>query len=214
MGEATWPLQQLTFARSLPSPRCTAWALWRTHGCRRGPTRGRSSRFCCQPPEPGFTYSCAPSTRTIRSAATTGGSLRRTTPFCSGSCFSSQGCTAPFFSPCWGEDRSRGPDRSVPRLTPILLGVLFIAIGNVLPRVKPNVAIGIRTSRTLRDRSAWLRVNRVAGYVSVALGIAVLLAGLLIPRGPFMAGSIGAAGIAAIVALAAMTRTRTHESAK
>ena len=102
----------------------------------------------------------------------------------------------------------------VPRLTPILLGVLFIAIGNVLPRVKPNVAIGIRTSRTLRDRSAWLRVNRVAGYVSVALGIAVLLAGLLIPRGPFMAGSIGAAGIAAIVALAAMTRTRTHESAK
>jgi hypothetical protein len=34
-----------------------------------------------------------------------------------------------------------------------------MAIGNLLPRVRPNVAIGIRTSRTLRDRDAWLRAK-------------------------------------------------------
>src|SRR6266513_565511 len=43
----------------------------------------------------------------------------------------------------------------VPRLAPVLLGAALMAIGNLLPRVRPNVAIGIRTSRTLRDRGAW-----------------------------------------------------------
>src|SRR5579864_473087 len=64
----------------------------------------------------------------------------------------------------------------VPRLAPALLGVALMAIGNLLPRTRPNSAIGIRTTRTLRSRDAWLRVNRRAGYVTVALGFAILMA--------------------------------------
>jgi uncharacterized membrane protein len=102
----------------------------------------------------------------------------------------------------------------VPRLTPILLGLLLISVGNLLPRVKPNLAIGIRTSRTLTDRPAWLRVNRVAGYVAVALGAVVVAAGLLMPRGPLVAGTIGVAGMVAIVIIAAATQRLTHASAE
>src|SRR5206468_7822332 len=91
----------------------------------------------------------------------------------------------------------------VPRLAPILLGTGLIAIGNLLPRVKPNVAIGIRTSRTLRDRDAWLRVNRRAGYVTVALGFAIVVAALLVPPGPHVAALVGGSGILAVVMLIA-----------
>src|ERR1700730_2172771 len=93
----------------------------------------------------------------------------------------------------------------VPRLAPVLLGAGLMTIGNLLPRVRPNVAIGIRTSRTLRDRDAWLRANRTAGYVTVALGFAIVGAALLVPPGPRVAAIVGGIGILAMVMLVAWT---------
>jgi uncharacterized membrane protein len=42
-----------------------------------------------------------------------------------------------------------------PRLVVVLFGSVFIVIGNLLPRTRPNLALGIRTSRTLSDRPFW-----------------------------------------------------------
>ena len=64
-----------------------------------------------------------------------------------------------------------------PRLVVILLGLLFVGIGNLLPRTRPNLVIGIRTSRTLADRGLWMHTHRVGGYVAVGLGIVIVLAG-------------------------------------
>ena len=36
------------------------------------------------------------------------------------------------------------------RVVVVLLGVVLVAIGNLLPRTRPNVAVGVRTARTLR----------------------------------------------------------------
>ena len=99
----------------------------------------------------------------------------------------------------------------VPRLAPVLLGAALMAIGNLLPRVRPNVAIGIRTSRTLRDRGAWLRVNRRAGYVTVALGFTIVVAALLVPPGPHVAAVVGGSGILAIVMLIAWIWRDTYD---
>jgi hypothetical protein len=74
------------------------------------------------------------------------------------------------------------------RLVPILVGVALIAIGNLLPRMKPNVVIGIRTSRTLADQVAWSQTNRVAGYVAVALGAALIVVGALMSPDPRQTG--------------------------
>lgn len=98
----------------------------------------------------------------------------------------------------------------VPRLAPVLLGAGLMAIGNLLPRVRPNVAIGIRTSRTLRDRDAWLRVNRTAGYVAVALGAVIVATGVLVPPGPGVAAVVGGAGMLALVILVAWTWRDAH----
>ncbi len=93
----------------------------------------------------------------------------------------------------------------VPRLAPILLGSGLMAIGNLLPRVRPNVAIGIRTAKTLGDRDAWLRANRIAGYVAVALGFGIVVAALTVPPGPRVAAVVGSIGLAALVVLVAWT---------
>lgn len=93
----------------------------------------------------------------------------------------------------------------VPRLAPIVLGIGLMAIGNLLPRVRPNVAIGIRTSRTLGDRDAWLRANRIAGYVAVALGFGIVIAALVVPPGPAVAVAVGSIGMTAFVLLIAWT---------
>jgi uncharacterized membrane protein len=69
--------------------------------------------------------------------------------------------------------------RIAARAVPLMLGLTLIVIGNLLPRLRPNIVIGIRTSRTLSDRGAWARANRIAGYAAVGAGTSFLLAGLL-----------------------------------
>src|SRR5262245_24236753 len=81
------------------------------------------------------------------------------------------------------------------RLVVVCLGVAFVAIGNVLPRTRPNVVIGIRTSRTMATRDAWIRMHRAAGYVAVGLGAVVIGSGALAPGSTIPAGIVAAAGI-------------------
>jgi hypothetical protein len=86
------------------------------------------------------------------------------------------------------------------RIVPVLLGLTMIAIGNLLPRTRPNLAIGIRTSRTLADRTQWVHTHRIAGYAVVVLGVVILVAALAVPppMGPAMilvAGPAAALGI-------------------
>ena len=50
-------------------------------------------------------------------------------------------------------------------------GIALAVIGNVVPRLGPNLALGIRTGRTLSDRRSWMATHRVAGYAGVAVGL-------------------------------------------
>lgn len=53
----------------------------------------------------------------------------------------------------------------------ILLGVVFVVLGNYLPKVKQNNVMGIRVSWTLNSRENWRKTNRLAGFVFVICGI-------------------------------------------
>jgi putative oxidoreductase len=64
-----------------------------------------------------------------------------------------------------------------PRAVVVLFGLFVIAIGDALPRTRPNYFFGIRTARTLDDRQFWIRLHRVAGYLAVAAGAAIAIAG-------------------------------------
>lgn len=92
------------------------------------------------------------------------------------------------------------------RLIVVCLGLTVIAIGNVLPRTRPNIVIGIRTSRTMATRDAWIRMHRAAGYVAVGIGAVVVVSGAVAP-GQAIPSVILAAGAIGLAALALQHRT-------
>ncbi len=59
-------------------------------------------------------------------------------------------------------------------LVMLLLGVMFIAIGNGLPKCKQNHTLGVRLPWTLQDPENWRRTHRVAGWSMSVAGVLVL----------------------------------------
>ena len=85
------------------------------------------------------------------------------------------------------------------RVVVAMLGLTMIAIGNLLPRTRPNIAFGVRTKRTLSNAHLWQQVHRMGGYVTVGLGAAILVAGFVVSNNA-AAGLVPLfAGIAAAV---------------
>ena len=66
-------------------------------------------------------------------------------------------------------------------VTLLLMGVMFVVIGNYLPKCKQNHTIGIRIPWTLNDEENWNATHRVGGRIWVAGGI-LLLAGCALPE--------------------------------
>jgi uncharacterized membrane protein len=60
---------------------------------------------------------------------------------------------------------------SLSRLTPILVGALFVALGNLMPRFRSNFFLGIRTPWTLSSEQVWMKTHRVGGYLMVVAGL-------------------------------------------
>jgi uncharacterized membrane protein len=96
------------------------------------------------------------------------------------------------------------------RIVPVLLGAFLIGIGNLLPRTRPNLAIGISTSGTRSDRALWMRIHRVAGYLVVALGFLILVGGIAVPApaGPRMGRLVEPAALFGVPALVLYSRRK------
>lgn len=67
----------------------------------------------------------------------------------------------------------------VETLLPILLGLVFVAVGNYLPKCKQNYTVGIKIPWTLASEENWNRTHRLAGYIWVAGGVLMMLAGFI-----------------------------------
>ena len=64
-------------------------------------------------------------------------------------------------------------------LSQILMGLLLLILGNYLPKTRQNYTIGIKLPWTLDNEENWNRTHRLAGFVWVIGGLAILLAALL-----------------------------------
>ena len=60
----------------------------------------------------------------------------------------------------------------------LLLGLMFIMIGNYLPKARQNYTIGIRIPWTLANEENWNRTHRLAGYLWMICGILMILISL------------------------------------
>ena len=80
------------------------------------------------------------------------------------------------------------PGASMARVVWIVLGAFYVALGLVLPRIKRNALMGIRTPWTLTSDENWARTQRVGSYAMAGGGVLAALFGALGgPRGGVVA---------------------------
>lgn len=99
------------------------------------------------------------------------------------------------------------PGASIARVLWIFLGAFYVALGLVLPRLKRNALMGIRTPWTLTSDENWARTQRVGGYAMVGSGVIAALCGTLggttggaIAIGALLAGALVPAGYSLVLA--------------
>ncbi|RAS72856.1 SdpI family protein [Priestia endophytica] len=66
---------------------------------------------------------------------------------------------------------SLGYNLNVTTITPILVGILFIILGNYMQTVKPNFFIGIRTAWTLSNEQVWRKTHRLGSKLFILGGL-------------------------------------------
>ena len=72
-----------------------------------------------------------------------------------------------------------GADLQMVTLAQLLVGLLFVFIGNYLPKCRQNAMIGIRFPWTLSDVDNWNFTHRVAGRVWMVCGMVMLAAAFM-----------------------------------
>ena len=60
----------------------------------------------------------------------------------------------------------------------VLMGIMFILLGNLFPKLPSSFFIGIRTPWTLSSEEVWRKTHRIGGYAFVAGGVFFILAGV------------------------------------
>ena len=64
---------------------------------------------------------------------------------------------------------------SITKIASVFVGLLFIAIGNYLPKCKQNYTVGIKVPWTLNSIENWNRTHRFAGKLWILAGITFIV---------------------------------------
>ena len=70
--------------------------------------------------------------------------------------------------------KTANPDLSI-NILMLLIGFMFIALGNLMPKVPKNFFIGIRTPWTIASDEVWTRTHRKGGIAFVISGVLISL---------------------------------------
>ena len=64
-----------------------------------------------------------------------------------------------------------GYEIAIERIVPAFVGLLFIIVGNYLPKSKQNYTVGIKLPWTLNNDTNWNKTHRLAGYLWIIGGV-------------------------------------------
>ena len=82
---------------------------------------------------------------------------------------------------------------------PLAVGATLILIGNQFGKIRPNWFVGFRTPWTLSSKVAWARTHRAAGWLLMATGLLMMIAGALraswLLVATIAASAVGVAGL-------------------
>ena len=80
--------------------------------------------------------------------------------------------------------------KSGPTLVTTFLAIVFIVIGNYLPKIQRNPTVGIRIPWTLSDDKNWYKTHRMAGKLWVIGGLIILLESFIQVALPYVMGVV------------------------
>lgn len=84
-------------------------------------------------------------------------------------------------------------------VTNVLLGIVFIVLGNFMPKTRNNSTVGLRTVWSMENDKTWAESNRLGGIVLIVAGVLTIIetiiiggiASTLIMLGILVAATIG-----------------------
>lgn len=71
--------------------------------------------------------------------------------------------------------KALGADIPIQVIAPVLVGVVFVVIGNYSPKTKQNPVAGVRLPWTLESEDNWRRTHRFAGYLWMIGGFVLIV---------------------------------------
>ena len=93
----------------------------------------------------------------------------------------------------------RGVHAPIGVWVPLLVGALFVIIGNLLGKVRPNWFVGIRTPWTLSSKAAWMGTHRAGRWVFITLGVLMMSCSVL--RSVWVVWTMGVVGVTGVLGL-------------
>jgi uncharacterized membrane protein len=60
----------------------------------------------------------------------------------------------------------------------LAMGVLFLVLGNVMGKIRPNWFVGVRTPWTLSSKLSWTKTHRLAGWLFILMGLFAIVWGI------------------------------------
>ena len=88
------------------------------------------------------------------------------------------------------------------KVSVILMGIIFIVLGNFMTKTRINSAVGVRVSWSMYNDNTWRRSNRFGAYAFIIAGIVTIIMAVILKNsfGAAMA-TVGAVILAALVTL-------------
>ena len=59
------------------------------------------------------------------------------------------------------------------------VGIIFIVIGNVMPKLKKNSVLGFRTKYSMKNDEIWKKCQRISGITTMITGVVILIFSLI-----------------------------------
>jgi uncharacterized membrane protein len=94
---------------------------------------------------------------------------------------------------------ARGGPVSMQVVAPLAVGVLFVVLGSVMGKIRPNWFVGVRTPWTISSKVSWVRTHRLGGWLFIALGLGFVATGVY--GGPMSAHWVVGAVLGMVVVL-------------
>lgn len=60
-------------------------------------------------------------------------------------------------------------------LLALMFGVMFVIIGNIMPKIRLNHILGIRNMWTMSSETVWKKTHRLGGFASIVTGLLIVV---------------------------------------